>query len=152
MMNVGLVVESDESVEYLIPMVLEMSHSIERFFSGRHYGPDVIEVIICLILMGDPVSKRLHPLRSFAYKRYDTEISRITGEVFEIHKSASWDIRPSLTSLGDMELDAVRRYFCELLISSAVVLEEHRDQYPNFDVDRFRSDFAYCLRCGEQKS
>lgn len=150
-MNVGLAIESDASIRHLMPAVLGVNNAIEAFFVDREYGPDVLEVIIGLILMTGPTSERLHPVRPFEYRRFDTERSRITGGVIEIHKSATWDVKPDFATFSGQGLEGARDSLCEALIASTGVLEEHHDQYPDFDVARFRSDFAACLRtyCGK---
>jgi len=152
-MNVGLAIESDITVEHLMPAVLGVNNAIEEFFVDREYGPDVIEVIIGLILMTGPTSERLHPVRPFEYRRFDTERSRITGGVIEIHKSATWDVKPDFATFNGQSLGGARDYLCEALIASTAVLEEHRSEYPDFDVARFRADFETCLRkhCREEQ-
>ena len=134
-----------------MPAVLDVNNAIEGFFVDRDYGPDVIEVIIGLILMTGTTSERLHPVRAFEYRRFDTEISRITGGVIEIHKSATWDVKPDFAIFSGQGLEGARDSLCEALIASTEVLEKHRGQYPDFDVAGFRSDFATCLRahCGK---
>lgn len=150
-MNVGLAIESDRAVEHLMPAVLGVNNAIEAFFVEREYGPDVIEVIIGLILMTGPTSERLHPVRPFQYRRFDTERSRITGGVIEIHNSASWDVKPDFAAFSSMDLKGARDYLCESLIASTACLEEHRSEFPDFDVSRFRGDFEACLQthCAE---
>lgn len=153
-MNVGLAIEVDRSVAHLMPAVREVNNALEAHFVERDYGPDVIEVIIGLILMTGPTSERLHPMRPFEYRRFDTERSRITGGVLEIHKLATWDVKPDFTTFSGQSLEGARDYLCEALIASTAVLEEHHDQYPDFDVARFRADFAACLRahCGQSEA
>lgn len=153
-MNVGLAIESDRAVEHLMPAVLDVNNAIEAFFVDREYGADVIEVIIGLILMTGPTSERLHPMRAFEYRRFDTERSRITGGVIEIHKLATWDIKPDFATFSGLGMEAARDYLCEALIASTSVLDEHRSEYPDFNVARFRADFSACLRahCGKQQA
>lgn len=151
-MNVGLAIESAKAVEHLMPVVLGVNNAIEAFFADREYGVDVIEVIIGLILMTGPTSQRLHPVRPFEYRRFDTERSRITGGVLEIHKQATWDVKPDFTTFSGQSLEGARDFLCEALVASTAVLDAHRDQYPDFDVTRFRADFEGCLRahCQQQ--
>ena len=145
-MNVGLAIESDKAVAHLMPVVLGVNKALEAFFVARAYGTDVIEVIIGLILMTGPTSERLHPIRPFQYRRFDTERSRITGGVIEIHKSATWDVKPDFATFSGQGLEGARDYLCEALIASTAVLEEHHGEFPDFDLVRFRADFAACLR------
>lgn len=129
-----------------MPAVLGVNNAIEAFFADRAYGPDVIEVIIGLILMTGPTSERLHPVRPFEYRRFDTEKSRITGGVIEIHKSATWDVKPDFAAFIGQSQESARSYLCEALVASTAVLDEHHNLYPDFDVARFQADFAACLR------
>lgn len=148
-MNVGLAIEVDKSLRYLMPAALGVNNAINNYFADRGYGPDVLEIIIGLILMEAHTSERLHPVRLFQYRPFDTERSRITGGVIEIYKSAAWDVKPDFTKNGN-NLNAAIESLCQALIASTAVLEEHHSEYPDFDVDSFRSDFAACLRehCG----
>lgn len=150
-MNVGLAIESDKAVEHLMPAVLGVNNAIEAFFADREYGPDVIEVIIGLILMTGSTSERLHPVRPFEYRRFDTERSRIIGGVLEIHKQATWDVKPDFETFSGLGLEGARDYLCEALIASTACLEEHHSEFPDFDVARFRDDFEACLRCPERR-
>jgi hypothetical protein len=153
-MNVGLAIESDRAVEHLVPAAVGITNALEAYFGDRQYGPDVIEIIIGLILMTGSVSERLHPVRPFAYRRFATERSRITGGIVEIHKSASWDVRPDFAVFSGQSLQGARDYLCGVLLASTAVLQEHQSEYPDFDVPGFRADFETCLRahCGKPEA
>ena len=151
-MNVGLAIESDASVRHLMPAVLGVNNALEACFANKDYGSDLIDIVIGLILMTGSISERLHPERPFEYRRFDTERSRITGEVYEIHKMATWDVKPAFTAFSGMNLEGARDYLCEALIVSTACLEEHHSQYPDFDVTRFRADFDACLRAHCQQT
>jgi hypothetical protein len=130
-----------------MPAVLGVNNTLEVYFLDRGYGSDLIDIVIGLILVTDSkISKRFHPVRPFSYKFFDTEKSRITGELFEIHKMATWDVKPDFAVFSGMGLDAARNYVCEALIASTCCLDEHRNEYPDFDVASFRADFEACLR------
>jgi hypothetical protein len=149
-MNVGLAIESDVSVEHLMPAVLGINNALEGYFANRSYGSDVTNAAIGTILVTGAISERFHPVRPFRYTRFKREKSRITGEIFEVHTTVGWDVKPNFATFSGQSLDGVRDCLCEALIASTAILEEHHDQYPDFDVTRFRTDFSACLRahCG----
>lgn len=152
-MDIGLAIESDVSVEHLIPAVREINNALEACFADRGYGSDLIEIIIGVILVdGSAIAERFHPVRLFEYRRFDTERSRITGEVLEIHNMATWDVKPDFEKFSGMGLDEARDYLCETLIASTACLEKHHSEFPDFDVARFRADFEACLRTHCSKS
>jgi hypothetical protein len=144
-MDVGLAIESDVSVEHLMPAVRGVNNAIEAYFVDRDYGSDLTNIGIGMILVTGPISERLHSVRPFRYRRFDREKSRITGEIFEIHTTAEWDVKPDFEKFSAMRSDDARDYLCEALIASTACLEEHRNQFPDFDVSRFRNDFESCL-------
>jgi hypothetical protein len=151
-MNVGLGIESHFSVEHLMPAVLEVNEALENYFSDKGYGADLIDIAIGLILLKDTeTSKRLHPIRPFNYARLKRVKHPGTGQIMEIRNSASWDVKPDFATFSGLSLDAARDYLCEALIASTALLEEHRSEYPDFEVARFRADFETCLRehCSE---
>jgi len=151
-MNLGLAIESDKSVEHLMPAVLGINNALKTYFSGREYGSDLIYVAIGLILVdGSEISKRFHPVRLFKYKRLDRVKHPGTGQIMEFHNSASWDVKPDFAAFSGMDLGEARDYLCEALISSTAMLDEHHNEFPDFDVTRFRADFEACLRahCAE---
>lgn len=146
-MDVGLAIESDVSVEHLMPAVLGVNNALEACFAKHEYGSDLIYIAIGMVLVDNSaIAERFHPVRPFKYRRFDTEKSRITGEVFEIHKMATWDVKPDFEKFSGMGLEDARDYLCEALIASTGCLEEHHSQFPDFDVTRFRADFEACLR------
>ena len=146
-MKIGLTIENDKSISHLMPAVRGINNAIKTYFADLEYGDDVIEIIIGLILLNDSVtSKRFHPVRPFEYKRFDTEKSRITGQIYEIHKTATWDVKPDCAIFSSKSLEDARDYLCESLITSTSELEYYRNDYPNFDVTKFRADFEKCLR------
>lgn len=150
-MNVGLAIESDASVRHLMPAVLGVNNALEECFADREYGSDLIDIVIGLILVTGSISERLHSVRPFEYRRFDTERSQITGEVYEIHKMATWDVKPDFETFSGLGLEGARDYLCEALIASTACLEEHHSEFPDFDVARFRADFGACLQahCAE---
>lgn len=152
-MNVGLGIESHFSVEHLMSSVLGVNEVLEACFADKEYGADLIDISIGLILLKDSeTSKRLHPIRPFNYGRLKRVKHPGTGQIMEIRNSASWDVKPDFAAFSGQGQEGARDYLCEALIASTAVLEEHHDQYPDFDVARFRTDFADCLRahCGKQ--
>ena len=146
-MNIGLAIESDRSIEHLIPTVLEVNNALKLYFANKEYGSDLIYVVIGTILVTDSItSQRFHPVRQFKYKRLDRVKHPGTGQIMEFHNSASWDVKLDFTAYSGMGLDEARDYLCEALIASTSILDEHRSQFPDFDVFRFRTDFEACLR------
>lgn len=146
-MDVGLAIESDASVRHLMPSVLGINNALEVYFASRSYGSDVTNVVIGTILVErSEIADRFHPARPFRYSRFHREKSRITGEIFEVHTTAGWDVKPDFTTFSGQSLEGARDFLCEALIASTAVLDAHRDQYPDFDVTRFRADFEGCLR------
>lgn len=130
-----------------MPSVLGINNALETYFVDRSYGGDVTNVVIGTILVErSEIADRFHPVRPFRYTRFNREKSRITGEIFEVHTTAGWDVKPDFAVFSGQGLEGARDYLCEALIASTAVLEEHHDQYPDFDVARFRADFAACLR------
>jgi hypothetical protein len=151
-MNVGLAIEADRSVGHLMPAVRGINEALKSFFAEKQYGADLIYTAIGAILVdSSAVAQRLHSIRPFCYKRLDRVKHPGTGQIMEFHNSASWDVKPDFATFSGQSLQGARDYLCEALIASTNVLEEHRDQYPDFDVDRFRADFRACLRahCGK---
>lgn len=149
-MNVGLGIESHFSVEHLMPAVLGVSNVLEVCFADREYGSDLIDITIGMILTG-PGSEKLHPVRPFDYSRLKRVKHPGTGHIIEIHNSAGWDVKPDFAVFSGMSLGEARDYLCEDLIASTACLEEHHNEFPDFDVTRFRADFEACLRahCSE---
>lgn len=145
-MDVGLGIENDVSVAHLMPAVRGVNNALKACFSDREYGSDLIDITIGMILVTNTaISNRFHPIRPFKYKRLDRFKSITTGQIVEIRNSASWDVKPDFTTFSSLSLDAARDYLCEILIASTAVLEEHRNDYPDFDVASFRDDFEACL-------
>lgn len=146
-MNIGLAIESDTSVKHLMPAVFGVNNALKACFADMEYGSDLIYIAIGLILVDNSeIAKRFHPVRPFKYKRLDRVKHPGTGQIMEFHNSASWDVKPDFTTFSGLSLDAARDYLCEALTASTAVLEEHRSEYPDFDVARFRTDFETCLR------
>lgn len=144
-MDIGLAIEYHFSVEHLMPAVLGTNDALKACFANKEYGSDLIYIAIGVILTGHG-SERLHPERPFDYSRLDRVKHPGTGEISEIRNSAGWDVKPDFATFSSLSLDAARDYLCEALIASTAVLEEHRSEYPDFDVARFRTDFEACLR------
>lgn len=135
-----------------MPSVLGVNNTLKSCFASNEYGADLIYIAIGVILVDDSViAKRFHPVRPFDYRHLDKVKHPGTGQIMEFRNSASWDVKPDFAAFSGMNLDAARDYLCETLIASTEVLEEHRSQYPDFDVARFRADFEACLRahCAE---
>lgn len=154
-MNVGLGIESDAAVRHLMPAVREINNALNACFAAKEYGSDLIYIAIGMILVDtSAIAKRFHPARPFKYKRLDRVKHPGTGHIMEFHNSASWDVKPDFVKFSSMGLNDARDYLCEALIASTGCLEEHRSQYPNFDVARFRTDFEACLHalCAKQKA
>lgn len=154
-MDIGFGIESDVSVEHLMPAVRAVNDALTAYFAGREYGSDLIDITIGVILVTNTsISNRFHPVRPFKYKRIDKFKSITTGQIVEIRNCASWDVRPDFEIFSGLSLDGARDYLCETLIASTAVLEEHRSEYPDFDVARFRADFAACLQehCCKQQA
>lgn len=148
-MNVGLGIECDASVEHLMPVVRGLNNALKEYFANREYGTDLIHIAIGMILVTcSPIAQRFHPVRPFEYSRLDRVKHPGTGQIIEIHNSASWDIKPDLKAVSGMDLEAALGYLCNVLIASTGCLEEHHNLFPNFDVGRFRRDFAACLNQG----
>lgn len=146
-MDVGLAIESDASVSHLIPSVRGVNNALEAYFLSRNYGADLTSIAIGLILVGtSEISDRLHPVRAFKYTRFDRERSQITGVIYEINTTASWDVKPDFAKFSGMDLNGARNYLCKSLIASADCLHEHCNKFPDFHVGRFRVDFDACLK------
>lgn len=151
-MDVGLGIENDVSVAHLMPVVRGINDALKACFSDREYGADLIDITIGMILVTNTaISNQFHPVRPFKYKRIDRFKSITTGQIVEIRNSASWDVKPDFSTFSGLSLEAARNYLCKSLTASTAVLEEHRSEYPDFDVARFRADFETCLRehCSE---
>lgn len=146
-MDIGLAIESDVSVEHLIPAVREINNALKACFADKEYGSDLIYIAIGTILVdSSAIAERFHPVRPFKYKRLDRVKHPGTGQIMEFHNSAAWDVKPDFAAFSGMSLEGARDYLCEALIASTACLEEHHSQYPDFDVARFRADFESCLR------
>ncbi len=146
-MNVGLGIESDATVRHLMPAVLGVNNALKSCFVDKEYGSDLIYVAIGMILVdSSEIAKRFHPVRPFKYKQLDRVKHPGTGQIMEFRNSAAWDVKPDFEAFSRMGLEEARDYLCKVLIASTGCLEEHRSQYPDFDVSRFRADFETCLR------
>ena len=146
-MDVGLGIENDVSVAHLMPAVRGVNDALKTYFLGKEYGLDLIDITIGLVLVTrTAISERFHPVRPFRYKQLDRVKHPGTGQIMEFHNCASWDVKPDFEIFSGLSLDAARDYLCEALIASTAALEEHHNEFPDFDVSRFRSDFEACLR------
>jgi hypothetical protein len=146
-MNIGLAIESDKSIEHLMPAVREVNNALKQFFVDKDYGSDLIYIAVGTVLVNNSVtSQRFHPVRPFKYKRLDRVKHPGTGQIMEFHNSAGWDVKPDFATFSGMGVEAARDYLCEALIASTSVLDVNHNQFPNFDVSRFRADFEACLR------
>lgn len=146
-MRIGLGIESDKSVEHLMPTVLGVNDVLKACFKDREYGSDLIYIAIGLILVDNSATaQRFHPVRPFKYKRLDRVKHPGTGQIMEFRNSAGWDVKPDFEKFRSMNEKEARDYLCEILTASTAVLAEHRNKFPDFDVERFRADFEGCLR------
>lgn len=146
-MNVGLGIESDISIEHLMPAMRGVNNTLKACFADREYGSDLIYIVVGLILVDNSeIAKRFHPVQPFEYKRLDRVKHPGTGQIMEFYNSAVWSVKPDFEKFSGMNLDDARNYLCEILITSTSCLEEHHSQFPDFDVTRFRNDFEACLQ------
>jgi hypothetical protein len=94
-MNVGLALEIDESVYSLAPVVTELGIALQAFFAERHYGSDVENIVIGVILVAPDGA-----LLTGASEKYDDErdlVSVFEGRVNEIR----WEGTTLLVLYGD---------------------------------------------------
>lgn len=154
-MNVGLGIESDISIEYLLPSILNIDRALRECFLDKSYGSDLTDITIGMILVNrSAISETLHPLRSFDYSRLKRVKHPGTGQLIVIPNTAGWDVKPDFESFSGISIDDAREYLCEVLITSTLCLDEHHNEFPDFEVALFRADFETCLRalCSREKS
>lgn len=136
-----------------MPAVRGVNNALEVCFADREYGSDLIDITIGMILVdSSEIAEQFHPVRPFKYKRLDRVKHPGTGQIMEFHNSAAWDVKPDFAKFSGMNLDDARDYLCETLIASTGCLEKHHNEFPDFDVARFRTDFDACLRAHCQQS
>ncbi|WP_031431889.1 hypothetical protein [Methylomicrobium agile] len=151
-MNVGLAIESNETVERFLPIMEKLYTELKIYFYKRDYGKDLQDLAIGLILTG-PGTEKFHPIRSFKYEKESSYKDIFTNKRVNIKNAASYDVKPDFERFSQMTLDDAQNYLAELLFESTEVLESNHEKFPNFDVKQFRKDFANCLRgCSSRRS
>ncbi len=96
-----------------------------------------------MILTG-PGSERLHPIRPFKYKK--SLRTKIPGKVIERKNVVEYDVKPNHSTFSQLSLDQARQQLSKLLVDSIDLVEQHKSEFPDFDVAQFRGDMKLCLR------
>lgn len=143
-MNVGLAIESDQSLEVFSQVFYELDKRLKEYFPNKDFGDDLEDLAIGLILTG-PGSERLHPIRPFKYEKESSYKDIFTNKRVTIKNAASYDVKPDFEAFSQMTLDEAQNYLAKLLSESTEVLERNHKKFPNFDVKQFRKDFSNCL-------
>jgi hypothetical protein len=140
-MNVGLSLEIDGSIDDMSDVVTEIDRRLKECFIGKAYGQDVENLIIGVILTSPDVD-HLHPASPLLYRK------RVRYEIptMEFANLIEYYVRPSFNVFAQLNVFQAKSYLCRLLVESLVMLDSHRASFPNFDLMRFKDDFAACLR------
>jgi hypothetical protein len=121
-------------------IIHETGEELNRFFEHRSYGSG-IENLVIIVILTEPSGTMPHPVTQFSYRR----IVRVKFPPLEARDVVEYDIRPEYGLFGQMSPAQAGSYLRRLLVDSTAVLADHADQFPNFDVRKFRQDFESCL-------
>jgi len=141
----GLAIEIDESLEVLHSVVANIAVHSKKFFASREYGSDLLHIFVGVILT-DPASSRLHPIRKPSYKRLLKYKSPITNQKVEMKNVFQYDIQADYETVRKLNSAEARRTMCALLLGSTTVIEAARASFPDFDVQQFIADLRCCLQ------
>lgn len=144
-MNVGIALEIDSALESLSTVVIDAATKIKEFFANRNYGPDLSNIFIGIILTA-PGSERLHPVRRPIYKKVLRFNNRIINQQMEFKNVLQYDVKPDYETFRRLDAGQARRLFCDVLLASTAAMEKHKAKFPDFDLDRFKSDLRSCLQ------
>jgi hypothetical protein len=144
-MIVAIAVSIDEEIDRLSHGVGQISARLKQCFADKSYGDDIESLFIGLVLTG-PGSERLHPVRGLEYRRKCTMKSSLTGTTEYLGNTVEFDIKPDYATIRTMNSEKAAIYIVDVLISGLDILKTNQAKFPNFDVERFTTTFADCLR------
>jgi hypothetical protein len=96
-MEVNITVPVTESkVSHKTFVIYNLSQLLKSFFASRNYGEDVSKISIAFILVADRKGyEEWYKERKPKYIQHKSVKSKLTGEIHEIHKTFSYEIKLS---------------------------------------------------------
>jgi hypothetical protein len=142
--ELGLAIEMDASIERLHPVLAKIATKLKAFFESKQYGQDLLHIFIGVILT-HPDSSRLHPVRKPSFRKLVKYKSSLTNEKVEMHNVFQYDVKPDYEVYRKLNSLDAGRVLCQLLLDSTAMIEAHRGNFPDFDVQQFTEDLRTCL-------
>ena len=142
-MKFGFGVEISPEVLHVEPTIHRLEDCLVRYFIGRNYGRDVLEVVIGVNLLSSETSA-IFPLRSpFLLK--GKKIVEKEGFSFELEDTLEFDIKPSyrVISSATKQSEILRAVEAALLDQAPALLALEID---DFDCGRFLNDAVKAIQ------
>jgi hypothetical protein len=142
---IGIALYIDQEIDRLSNGIGRLSVRLKECFADKSYGDDIESLFIGLILAA-PGSERLHPVRPLKYRRNFTLKSLLTRTTEYLGNTVEYDIKPDYETIRTMNSEKAQIYIVDGLMDGLKMLKENAAKFPNFDVEKFTTEFAHCLR------
>lgn len=144
-MNIGLGLEIDAEIRHLSVVVQRIEENLVECIAGKDYGEGVDHFYIGLVLVR-PEANKFHPTRPLSYKRLFRYRDITSGATIELNNLVEYDVRPDYETLCTLATNEAHIYIADAVLKSVEILQRHRSKFPKFDLERFNSDIAVCLK------
>jgi hypothetical protein len=131
-------------------LVYVIANSLKPFFSSQSYGDDILQVSIGFIMVTHkPGFEEWYKEKQPRYTEFKSSKSKLTGEIIEVSKRFSYQIKLSDIQLNKLingsEKESLKLIAIEI-INSLNKLDKIPKKVKSFDKSRFKSDLETQLK------
>lgn len=149
-MKFSISLRIDSNGQHKSNIIHDLSNSIQSFLKERNYGVDVIELIIGLICVNTPKEvEHLFREKKPDYIDFKVIKNKFTGELIELNKQVSYDIRLSSEQYNlflSLNEEGSKKFLANLIFNSLKKFDVLSTKIKKFDKEKLTSDLGYFLR------
>lgn len=144
-MKFSFTVEIDAEAQERGFLIDSMSQSLENYFKERDYGSDIKTFYIRITcIKTKPGYEAWYKLIKPKYIDYSKSTSKLTGEILEVIKTYSYNIKIDNENYDDFVYSSHEesiRILASMLINSLSNIDSLPKKVKNFDKEKFKNDF-----------
>lgn len=146
-MQIGFAIESCLETRRFVPIIVAIQRLLKARLENESFGPGLNRLAIGISLPSR-AGQRYKPIRPYRFRRRVRMPDN--GEVLQ--NVASFDVKVDVDLLTQAPAEQATNMLCAAIRRSLDVLDAHRKDFPEVDVQALRRSIEECLEVAERDS